>query len=618
MAPRSTDRQATPPSRQHRLAVSDSRQSRSPVVNQHSPSSASPASVRTPTDTSPIPVGKQSGPALLPRIRKQDQTLQPILVPQLPPHGTLPSFASSHPHGPSTSEQFHRRQTPPEGILLTPLSAVSSSSHDNRGNNLSSGFGVESHHDHRRPAPLPLVNTGVRSLPSISDALSPHHRQYTFQPYRPVHSGDAATVLSNLHDRCPRSGYPSTLWVPTTQGHQLPTITSPHSPLAQELLFHNYPEGTPATTLRSYLTAKIQPPSLVTRVPRTHANTGPFWWDVRNLRRWDSFNMQGIHKIPHFKKLLDLPLPEPSLPQPSAFHPQPESLLDLHNLYDRIFSVKVTEALKASTGVPHLVMSSQRPVDRPGAPLQVPDFIANYPPGMQPSDTDLPAIGSYTEQPCSSPSDNSAVEHHPRARVIGLVRPYSAWNSGMRAGGVTERTNYLRELSQLQDYMRDNRCRYGYIITEIELVCVRMGIRPSNEWPIFGLLELSEPIPLAAHAPSRAESECSGGHSRSRSSSGGSAHASRESKRLSGAAKCAEPEDEGTLTVALALWYLHMLAKQTPLPGQPSWKVHIGRLHELSRQHVVPRDKVFISDLNPHEKEKRLARDSRGYVALTY
>ena len=135
--------------------------------------------------------------------------------------------------------------------------------------------------------------------------------------------------------------------------------------------------------------------------------------------------------------------------------------------------------------------------------------------------------------------------------------------------------NYLRSLSQLHRYMREHGCRYGFIITEIELVCVRAGGPPAggSQVPLFGYLELSTPISIAT----------------------------------SGLTK-----DGGLqMTTDLALWYLHMLAKEEPLPGQYSWRMDVGGPAALSRKHHLPQDD-WIPKVR--QSERREAKRARGWV----
>ncbi|KAK5216749.1 hypothetical protein LTR47_011929 [Exophiala xenobiotica] len=118
----------------------------------------------------------------------------------------------------------------------------------------------------------------------------------------------------------------------------------------------------------------------------------------------------------------------------------------------------------------------------------------------------------------------------PQGRVVGLVRSFDRWNTGMRREGPSRGVKYLRTLAHL------------VIITEIELVC-----------PYFGFLEIEEAIETKNFV-------------------------SKEGN-LTGSGNV-------TLTVSLALYYLLMLAKATPLPDQPFSYMEVGGSGTLSRQRV--------------------------------
>lgn len=136
--------------------------------------------------------------------------------------------------------------------------------------------------------------------------------------------------------------------------------------------------------------------------------------------------------------------------------------------------------------------------------------------------------------------------------------------------------------------MRENGCRYGFIITEIELLCVRMGTKDDaftppttqahlhDEGPVpwFGYLEIAPRIELST---------------------------------------CGACPTTGApqLTAALALWYLHMLAKEGGLPGQPGWKVGVGGPAARTRQFRCERD-AWMPKV--HDQERRQAKTVRGWV----
>ena len=165
----------------------------------------------------------------------------------------------------------------------------------------------------------------------------------------------------------------------------------------------------------------------------------------------------------------------------------------------------------------------------------------------------------------------------------------------MRREGPARKVEYLRGLAHLQKCMRDHSCRYGFILTEIELVCVRAGCDDKGQ-PYFGYLELSEGIATKQ-----------------------SVHA----VDAEGADASPEPE-EVPMTVSLALYYLLMLAKATPLPGQPSSFMDVGGPGAMTRQRVwhgvdnieEERGKEGKDKWVPEPQmgEKRDAKTARGWV----
>lgn len=287
-------------------------------------------------------------------------------------------------------------------------------------------------------------------------------------------------------------------------------------------------------------------------------------------------------------KLLRAEFPAPALPHPTNINAQPDTLSGLHDMYTAFLATKVNAALKIATGAP-LTMTSQKPSSQIGAQKQVPDFVANYP-------------FDYHNPAAMAPD---TYIHNASARVIGLVRTYNTWNTGMRSSTPTARTSYLRELAHLQCYMRAHSCRYGFILTEIELVCVRMG--PIVGIPVFGLLELAEPVQLASHGHDDARLSSTRGSTSSAGSTSG--HAPSTSSVL----KAPVRRREKGLTVALALWYLHMLAKDQPLPGQPGWYVDVGMPSLCTRKtNHWPKDDGLLGQMRPEGREKRDAKRNRG------
>ncbi|KAL9635056.1 MAG: hypothetical protein Q9164_003701 [Protoblastenia rupestris] len=323
-----------------------------------------------------------------------------------------------------------------------------------------------------------------------------------------------------------------------------PMLAMPHPlqrELTPELIYETAEE--PTSTLFNYLT-EANP--IVDLVPESQRGVGDAtakhcWWDVRHLRTWDDFNLETIMSLPDFPSLLNVnikatALPTPELPS-TAY--RPDTIDALHDTYNRHYATKVNAALKISQGLDAHAYMLQKRTARDG-----PHFWCSYV-----NSTEI--LGSN------------------RGRIVGLVKPYERWNSDMRKGNPQKRVEYLAGLSQLQWMMREQECRYGFIMTEIELVCVRMGTEEGT--PYFGLLELSRPIEIKT--------------------------------------------DTG-LTACLALWYLHMLTSDQPRPGQCGWKVEVGAPAAWTRSFVLEeeRDEWIAKLRGPQLTEQRRANRLRGFV----
>jgi hypothetical protein len=86
--------------------------------------------------------------------------------------------------------------------------------------------------------------------------------------------------------------------------------------------------------------------------------------------------------------------------------------------------------------------------------------------------------------------DPQANGHSRPNRAPGDVKPSWKWSMGLRnSPDPMERTEFKQALSQVNHYMKLHHARYGFIITDLELVAIR---RLDNN----GNLELSAPIPM--------------------------------------------------------------------------------------------------------------------------
>lgn len=325
------------------------------------------------------------------------------------------------------------------------------------------------------------------------------------------------------------------------------------------------------TTLLNYLTGPCPRPTLIARSVtdmQRHWDYG--WWDIRNLRSWADFKVETFMTIPGFSELLQIPLDHALLPHPQGTVSQPETEFALRDLHKDYFATRINAALETTQGQHHLRLRAVNSATTQHYPK--PDFISTH-------DNDFLRTLRGDE----------------RGHLVGIVKAYEEWNTGMRSESAAQQVKYLRGLSQLHRVMREHGCRYGFIITEIELLCVRAGaedvpyftrraarsssgaqspVMDEGPKPIFGFLETAAPINLSTNGP--------------------------------------DPQTGlPRMTPALALWYLHMLAKDESLPGYPPWKMEVGGPVALTRHNHRPRDdwmpKVVVS-------ETRSAKRLRGWV----
>ncbi|KAI6372415.1 hypothetical protein MCOR25_003736 [Pyricularia grisea] len=313
----------------------------------------------------------------------------------------------------------------------------------------------------------------------------------------------------------------------------------------------------PTSTLMSYLTTANPAPALVRTIsfPLRDPHTKHFWWDVRQVRPWTAFNASNIMSLPGASTLLSTPVPASLLPSLPVNQRHPETEAALHSIYSNYYLPKLNAAL---------ALSSTRP-------LQL----------SHPSKSNIAAATT----PSSSASDFMFVANvrgeassaaaifggKPTARVVGLVKSYDRFNTGMRVEGNIKRVEYLRGLAHLHHVMREHGCRYGFILTEIELVFVRNGAEGT---PHFGYLEVG-------------------------------------STQLANQGEGNGNEEETPLTACLALWGLCMLAGDEPLPGHAHWRSEIGAPAEGTRRKALPRDDWMPQ---PQLAEKREAKRARGWV----
>ncbi len=321
----------------------------------------------------------------------------------------------------------------------------------------------------------------------------------------------------------------------------------------------------PMTTLQSYLTAPNPSPSLVRQLNIQLREPGSkhFWWDTRQIRPWTSFNTETMARTPGLSDLLNISLPESNLLAPSAQrNAQPETEAELLHFHTSFYAEKLNTALAVCMGDKHLVMKA---VPASSHSANEPHLASNY--------TD---------------DTSSIVFNRPSGPVVGLVLSFDRWNSSMRVEGNHRKVSYLRGLARLHGAMRDYGCRYGFIMTEIELLVVRNG---SDATPNFGFLEVQS-IPLVECARSRTRKM----------------PPDAEGNKVE---QSSADEMESKMTAMMALFYLHLLAKDVPLPNEPSFASTIGAPAEGTRRKHLPKD-TWIPE--PQVAEKREAKRSRGWV----
>jgi len=514
---------ATPPEYSYELALQEASYEPThgrPTSQSSQGSIYSHASSPEPTNTqlttplrSPI---RQHGPLLLPKIRSQDQAIES-------PAKRVRKTASGA-WRPGHARSF----TNPETVSFMP--ALVTPSHSRSSSTLCSPISMASSVDahFRRASSCSLDGQTIG--------------KYGFPTYRQMPTYIASTAGTET-------------FVPPT--YFAPTPREP-SPMRNSISFTDdlcYDDlaplaSEPTTTLHRYLSAPNPAPSLVRQL-NIHLRDPAakhFWWDVRQIRPWTSFTPSTISSIPGLLALLTVALPASSLPLPPTPRlSTPETEAELLKIYASFYATKLNSALAVAQGTRHLVMRTPAS----SAPNHDAHFVSNY--------TD----------------DTSALVYgRGLGRVVGLVKSFDRWNSAMRTEGNHRKVAYLRGLAHLHRCMREHGCRYGFIISEIELLVVRNGAEGT---PNFGYLEVLS-VPLAEDAKKGGEEG---------------------------------EEGEVKMTALLALFYLHMLAKDVPLAGQVGWKAEIGAPAEGTRRKCLPKDEWMPE---PQLAEKREAKRARGWV----
>ncbi|KAL4896980.1 hypothetical protein BDV59DRAFT_82641 [Aspergillus ambiguus] len=573
--------------------------SESSVYSNDSPPWSAATSVTSPIADSPP--CHHHGPALLPKIRSQDVVIEPAPVGGPHRHRRVlsntrnpPGFLPYPPCRPTIQRNI--AETTEGCALASPISPMPRA---DKGSTLSSPVDLT----HKRKASGKHSRSG--SCSNIDEAAlgrygySAYHQlsKYSSQPQCSP-TAPVTPVTPNIIVYPPYAQSPGG---PRAQpGAQVPLVLpgSPHSathvPSAQcspvTLGPHIDSMSPQSTTLLSYLTAPTQAINLVRNVSVV-PNRGLhdyFWWDIRNLRSWTSFSTTTFNSINGLTKLLKTAISSHMTPaalvSPSRLAPESESALI--SLISDIYAPRVNAAIAVSQGDKHLTLYAA-PSPRMSANKNhgSAHFLANYS-----SDTERTSTGL------------------PRGRLVGIVKSFDRWNTGMRNEAPHRRVEYLKGLAHLQRCMREHSCRYGFIITEIELVCVRAGCDEGDDVPYFGFLEVSAPIPtnVAVHLPEGTnhpvQSPTSPDGSLASPSSASDTYSTLQAESLN-----------VPMTASLGLYFLLMLAKSVPLPSQPSSHLNVGGPGALTRQRVLPEGKdKWIPE--PQIGERRDAKRVRGWV----
>lgn len=544
------------------------------------------------------------GPALLPKIRPQDVVIEPVPVggPQrnrrvLSNTRNSPGFMPYSPSRPVSQ----RGAVPVDYSYLT--SPVTSGYNPN-GSALLSPVSITSSHK-RKASSSPEYHPRPVSGPCVDEVTL---NRYGYPTYRQIpryipQGPPAMPVTPNIIVHPPYSQQPPPVessFYPPGAVTKVPHYYYGHAPSVQSspvLVQHSDDMDAPPTTLLSYLTAPTQAIKLVrnVNVVPTRGLHDYFWWDIRNLRSWASFSLTTFNSISGLTKLLKTEIPS-NLTPPAMVHPSylaPECEPALINLIRDIYAPRVNAALAVSQGPTHLRLY-QAPAVRTSINKNYgrPHFLANY--------------ASDTEQTSSG---------LPRGRLVGIVKSFDRWNTGMRNESPPRRVEYLNGLAHLQKCMREHSCRYGFIITEIELVSVRAGCDPGDDVPYFGFLEISASIPTKItsfdgnryHSP--ASSSSSSRSTPSSSSTRSTSHSPIPDRRPFSSIE----ELDVPMTAPLALYFLLMLSKSVPLPLQPSAHLNVGGPGALTRQRILSEGKDSWIPA-PQIGEKRDAKRVRGWV----
>lgn len=555
---------------------------------------------RTTPSRSPV---RTHGPMLLPKIRTQDQNIVPNAVPQpqaRPAKRARTSPAPAPVANRSAYRPTHQRSyTNPETISYNPTPVVSAASfpstlpEEYSTSSLMCSPVMFTDADFNQATTTALDNRAQRASSCNLDEVT--IEKYGFPTYRQMPAYVPAAGQATTHSGSPTptpQATPAMLPVSTPadltnlpapssyfQPYQQPYSSRGSSPMAQAASLTPEPQpiepvqvlqpsalaAGPSTTLLNYLTTSNPTPSLVHSIafPLRDPHIKHFWWDVRQIRPWTSFNTSTIMSLGGgaASSLLTCPVPESFLPSPMSSQRHPETETALHSIYANWYLPKLNAAL---------ALSSNRPVQ-----LSVPSKSGPH----ATKDSEQMFVATMAGDASSAAAIFGG---KPSARVVGLVKSFDRFNTGMRVEGNVKKVEYLKGLAHLHHVMREHGCRYGFILTEIELVVVRNGLEGT---PHFGFVEVTScQLGTAASDPIDLTKDEDG----------------------------EESSSSVPMTACLALWGLCMLASDEPLPeGHARARAEIGAPAEGTRRKALPRDTWMPQ---PQLAEKREAKRSRGWV----
>ncbi|KAM7206644.1 hypothetical protein V8F33_000287 [Rhypophila sp. PSN 637] len=512
-----------------------------------SPSDSAPtvSTRRTTPARSPV---RTHGPLLLPKIRSQDQAFMPseVVAPAPKRARTVPAQARAAKN--ASFRPSHQRSYTNPGVITYSAALPFTETAD--ASSFYMNFASEPTMDHSRRA----SSCGLDNV-SIEKYGFPTYRQ--MPTYVPARSSLSPSPTPEPQSQSQTHLAPSDSFTYQQFAPRAPSPLAAAAPIT--------PDMTPSTTLFSYLTAPNPAPSLVHTIsfPLRDPNTKHFWWDVRQIRPWTNFTASSILSLPGASACLSVPVSAALLPNPVTTSRHPETESALHSIYAAHYLPKINNAL---------MLCSQRPLQLSIPSKNAAAAVTGNNSGMA---TDCMFVANVAGE---SASAATIFGGKPSARVVGLVKSFDRFNTGMRVEGNVKRVEYLRGLSHLHHAMREHGCRYGFILTEIELVFVRNG---TEKTPHFGYLEVGS-VQLAAR--------------------------SADGDVLAGVPA---DVDEVKLTACLALWGLCMFAADEPQNGQAHWRAEIGAPAEGTRRKALARDDWMPQ---PQLAEKREAKRSRGWV----